>query len=162
MKSGDIVSIVRPGNFAPAIAEEDIEAVEESRRMRVGLGSEGVVGFRPAMGGAEAARSRRPSAPRSGPASATIAGRVFQRSWHHADPDRRARDLGTFRILPGPVRRARRRLALRQACAHGAARPELSSAVSDRERAAAEGAARLHHLYRHDPYPPSRAAPPAH
>ena len=33
----------------------------------------------------------------------------------------------------------------------GAAGPELSSAVSDRDRAAAEGAAGFHHQHRHDP-----------
>ena len=63
---------------------------------------------------------------------------------------RRAGDLGPVRLLPGAVRRTRRRAALRQARPHRAARPELSSAVSDRDRAAAEGAARLHHQHRHD------------
>src|SRR5258708_22876713 len=152
--------MARPGVLARTLAEETVDAVEESRRRTVGFGSEGAVGLRPAIGGAKAARSRRPSAPRSGPASATIAGRVFQRSWHRADPDRRARDLGTFRILPGSVRRARRRTAFWQARAHRAARSELSSAVSDRERAAAEGAARLHNLYRHDPH--RRSGPARH
>ena len=43
-----------------------------------------------------------------------------------------------------------------------AARPELSSALSDRDRAAAEGAARLHHLDRHDADRRSGAARPHH
>ena len=79
-----------------------------------------------------------------------IAGRLFQRHGHRAAVDRRAGDLGPVRIFPRPVRRTRRRAAVRQACAHRAAGSELSSAVSDRNRAAAEGAARLDHLDRHD------------
>ena len=43
-----------------------------------------------------------------------------------------------------------------------APRPELSSALSDRNRAAAEGAARLHHLDRHDADRRSGAARPHH
>src|SRR4030088_3807559 len=124
------------GGLALGPAKETVNAVEESRRRPVGLGSERAVGLRPAIGGAKAARSRRPSAPRSGPASAAIAGRVFQRHGPRADPYRRLGDLGIVRIFPRPVRRTRRRAALRQACAHGAAGPELSSAVSDRDRAA--------------------------
>ena len=62
----------------------------------------------------------------------------------------RHRDLGLVRLLPRAVRRAGRRAALRQVCARRRARPELSSALSDRDRAAAEGAARLHHHHRHD------------
>src|SRR3982074_1553887 len=112
-------------------AKETVHAVEESKRRPVGLGSEGAVGRRPAVGGAKAARSRRSSAPWSGPASAALAGRLFQRPWHRADPDRRPGDLGSVRLLPRPVRRARRRAALWQACTHGAAGPELSPAVSD-------------------------------
>ena len=90
------------------------------------------------------------------------AGRPFQRHGHRAGPDRRAGDLGPVRLLPRAVRRTRRRAALRQACAHRAARPELSSALSDRDRAAAEGAARLHHLDRHDADRRSGAARPHH
>ena len=74
----------------------------------------------------------------------------------------RAGDLGPVRLLPRAVRRTRRRAALRQACAHRAARPELSSAVSDRDRAAAEGAARLDPHHRHDAGRGSGAARPHH
>ena len=68
-----------------------------------------------------------------------------------ARPDRarRDRDLGLFRLLPCRSRRARRGAALRQICARGAARPELSPAVSDRDRADAEGAARQQDRHRH-------------
>ena len=90
------------------------------------------------------------------------AGRVFQRHGRRDHPARGAGDLGLVRILPRPVRRTRRRAALRQACAHGAAGPELSSAVSDRDRAAAEGAAGFHHQHRHDPDRRSGAARPHH
>ncbi len=116
----------------------------------MGLGSEGTMGLRPATGRAEAARSGRPSAPRPGPAAAIAAGRLFQRHRHRAGAARRGRDLGLVRLLSRAVRRTRHRAALRQVCARRAARLELSSAVSDRDRAAAEGAARLHHLDRHD------------
>ena len=116
----------------------------------MGLGSQGTVGLRPATGRTEAARSRGPAAPRPGQAAADIAGRLFQRHGHRAAVDRRTGDLGTVRIFPRPVRRTRRRAAVRQACAHRAAGSELSSAISDRNRAVAEGAARLDHLDRHD------------
>ena len=59
------------------------------------------------------------------------------------------RALGLFRLLPRRTRRTRRRAALRQGRARGAAGPELSSAVSDRDRAHAEGAARQQDRYRH-------------
>ena len=45
----------RPG--LPTPAEETVDAVEESRRRPVGLGSERAMGLRPATGWAEAARS---------------------------------------------------------------------------------------------------------
>ena len=149
-------------NGGPGPAEEIVDAVEESRRRPVGLGSEGAVGLGPAVGRAEAAGSGRPAAPRPGPAAAAAARRPFQRHGHRADPARRAGDLGPVRLLPRPVRRTRRGAALRQACAHRAAGPELSSALSDRDRAAAEGAARLHHLDRHDADRRSGAARPHH
>jgi len=71
-------------------------------------------------------------------AAAIVAGRLFQRPGYRAGSDRRLGDLGTVRIFPRPVRRARCRAALWQACAYGAAGPELSPAVSDRDRAAAK------------------------
>ena len=128
----------------------------------MGLRSQGTVGLGSAVGRAEATGSRGPSAARPGPAAAAFAGRSFQRHGHRTGPDRCAGDLGTVRILPRAVRRTRRRAALRQACAHRAARSELSSAVSDRDRAAAEGAARFHHLDRHDADRRSGAARPHH
>ena len=74
----------------------------------------------------------------------------------------RDRDLGDVRLLSRAVRRARRRAALRQICPRCAARAELSSAVSDRDRAAAEGAAGLHLEHRHDADRRSGAARPDH
>src|SRR5713101_9740077 len=69
------VQMVRGWAFWPfEPAEETVDAVEESRRRPMGLGSKRAVGLRPAIGGAEAARSCRPSAPWSGPASAAVAG----------------------------------------------------------------------------------------
>ena len=137
--------------------------MEESRRRRpMGPGSQGTMGRRSAVGRAKAARSGGPSAARPGQAAAASAGRTFQRHGHRAGAGWRAGDLGIVRILPRAVGRTRRRAALRQACAHRAARPELSSALSDRDRAAAEGAARLHDLDRHVADRRSGAARPHH
>ena len=127
-----------------------------------GSGPKGPWGGGPQSVGPRPARSGGPSAARPGQAAAASAGRTFQRHGHRAGAGRRAGDLGLVRILPRAVGRTRRRAALRQACAHRAARPELSSALSDRDRAAAEGAARLHHLDRHDADRRSGAARPHH
>ena len=66
-----------------------------------------------------------------------------------ADRARRGRALGLLRLLPRRARRARRGAALRQVRARGPAGPELSPALSDRDRAHAEGAARQQDRHRH-------------
>ena len=74
-----------------------------------------------------------------------------------------AGDLGLVRLLPRAIRRTRRRAALRQVCPRcGSPGSELSSALSDRDRAAAEGAARLDPEHRHDADRRSGAARPHH
>ena len=98
----------------------------------------------------------------TGPDAAIAARRLFQRRRHRAGAARRAGDLGHVRVLSRAVRRTRRRAAVRQICPRASARPELSSAVSDRDRAAAEGAARLDPEHRHDPDRRSGAARPHH
>src|ERR1700712_92612 len=113
-----------------ALAKETIDAVEESRRRPMGLGSERTVGLRSATGGAEAARPGRPSAPRSGPAAAIAAGRLLQRSGNRAGRAGRGGDLGTVGLLSGAIRRTRRRAPLRQVCSRFSAWLELSPAVS--------------------------------
>ena len=65
------------------------------------------------------------------------------------DRARRGRHLGILRLLPCRPRRTRRGAALRQICARGAARTELSPAVSDRDGAHAQGAARQQDRHRH-------------
>ena len=58
-------------------------------------------------------------------------------------------DLGLLRLLPRGARRARRGAAVRQVRARGAAGPELPPALSDRDGADAEGAARQQDRHRH-------------
>ena len=62
-------------------------------------------------------------------------------------------------LLPCRPRRTRRGAALRQICARGAARTELSPAVSDRDGAHAQGAARQQDRHRHAH---RRGSPPRH
>src|SRR6202158_3486932 len=100
-----------------ALAEETVDAVEESRRRPVGFGSERAVGLRPATGRAEAARPRRSSAPCPGPAATVAAGRIFLWHRHRTGAGGRVCDLGEVRRLFRPVRRARRLAAFRPICA---------------------------------------------
>src|SRR3954470_4121011 len=104
------------GIFGPfGLAEETINAVEESRRGALGLGPERAMGFRPAIGRATATRPRGSFAPRPGSGAATAAGRTFQGPGDPAWPDRALGHLGAFPNLSRAVRRTRRRAALRQA-----------------------------------------------
>ena len=85
------------------------------------------------------------------------AGRQHGRPRLCADRARRRRAVGRFRLLPRRAGRGRRRAALRQGSPRGPARPQLPSALSDRDRADAEGAAgpqdRRRHAHRRRPPP---------
>ena len=82
-----------------------------------------------------------PAAPQPGQAAQRAAGRQSRRPRLCADRARRHRAVGRLRLLPRRARRGRRRAALRQGHPRGPAGPQLSPAVSDRDRADAEGAA---------------------
>jgi len=64
-----------------------------------GSGPKGPWGSGSATGRPKAARSRRSAAPRSGPAAAAVARRIFQRHGHRAAVDRRIGDLGPVRVF---------------------------------------------------------------
>ncbi len=127
-----------------------VNAVEESGRRPMGLGFERALGLRSATSRTAAPRSGRPVAAWPGPVAAASARRPFQQPRYFPRPRGCGGDLGHVRILPGAVGRTRRRPAFRQVCPRRAARPELSFALSDRNRAAAESAARQYHLDRHE------------
>jgi len=88
---------------------------KKSRRRPLGLRSKGPWGSGTATVGQGRPISRT-SAPRSGPAAAIVAG-GYSAPGYRAGSDRRLGDLGTVRIFPRPVRRARcRACALASMC----------------------------------------------
>src|SRR3569832_932421 len=111
------------GNFT--LPRRASNAVEESGRWPMGLGSEGTMGQRPATGRAKAAGSGRPSAARPGAPPADHAGWLFLRHRHHADRAAHRRVLAAVGLLPRAVRRTGRRAALRHACPSRGSGPAL-------------------------------------
>ena len=89
-----------------------------------------------------------------------LPGRQYGRPRLCLDRARRGRAVGRFRLLSGRAGRGGRRASLRQGNPRGPAGPQLPFAVSDRDRADAEGAAgpqdRRRHAHRR------RSAPRRH
>ncbi len=122
-----------------------------------GSGGKGPWGSGPQSSGPNTAGSRGNAPPRPGQAAPRAAGRQSGRQGLRAARAGGDRAVGCFRLLQGRAGRTRRGAALRQGRARGAARTELSSAVSDRDRAHAQGAARQQDRHRHAP---GRGQPP--
>ena len=104
-------------------------------------GRQGALGLRAAIVRADAARPRRFAAAQPGQARSVLPGRQYGRPRLCPDRARRHRAVGRFRLLPRRARRGGRRAPLRQGNPRGPAGPQLPSALSDRDRADAEGAA---------------------
>ena len=111
-------------------------------RRALGIGRrQGTLGLRTAIVRADAARPRRLAAPQPGQAAQRSARRQHGRPRLCPARARRHRAVGRVRLLPRRSRRGRRRAPLRQGSPRGPAGPQLPSALSDRDRADAEGAA---------------------
>ena len=119
-------------------------------RRSLGLGRQRPLGFRTAIAGRlDTPGSRGNPAPRPGQIAPRAAGRQSRRQGLRRAGAGGDRAVGPLRFLPRRAGRTRRRAALRQGHPRGAARPELPFALSDRDRAHAQGAAHQQDRHRH-------------
>src|SRR5262249_51528928 len=119
-------------------AETRHYALEEPERRTLGQRAPRPLGFRSAAGRLDPARSRRADPPQPRSPEEHPARRLVRRLGRHAPDCRRDRILDALRLLPRAARRAGSGAALRQVHAAHAARPQLSSALSDRAGVDAE------------------------